>query len=148
MLGIFGNNSGYLLGSQRNREVNGSSIEGRGIPGTWTRQEESQQIYLLGKGHAEVLQMLELSKRHTVASESNLWGGLHAAHSLSKQQPRDLWRGDQARKTCWLSAIAVPLCVPPDRAQGTREQIWGHGWTPGITRGTCPTCEVPSGVIS
>lgn len=88
-LSIFGNSSGYLLGSQRNRRVNGNSIEGRGIPGTWTRQEESQQIYLLGKGHAEALQMLELSKCHTVASESNLWGGLHAAHSLSKQQPRE-----------------------------------------------------------
>lgn len=69
--------------------MNGNSIEGRGIPGTWTKQEESQQIYLLGKGRAEALQMLELSKHHTVASESNLWGGLHGSHSLSKQQLRE-----------------------------------------------------------
>ena len=69
--------------------MNGNSIEGRGIPGTWMRQEESQQIYLLGKGRAEALQMLELSKCHTVASESSPQGGLHVAHSLSKQQPRE-----------------------------------------------------------
>lgn len=60
-------------------------LEGRGIPGTWMRKEESQQIYLLGRGHAEAAQMLELSKRHTATSEANLRGG---PHSPSKQQLR------------------------------------------------------------
>lgn len=91
MLSIFGNNSRYLLGSQTNHVcvcVCEWELEGRGIPGTWTRKEESQQIYLLGRGHAEAAQMLELSKRHTAASAANLRGGPHAAHSPSKQQLR------------------------------------------------------------
>jgi len=56
---------------------------------------------------------------------------------------RDRWCGDGTRKICWLSAIAVLLCAPPNWARGTWEQVCGHGWTPGITRGPCPTCKVP-----
>lgn len=129
--------------------MNGNLTEGRGIPGTWTRQEESQQIYLLGKGHAEALQMPELSKRHTVASESNLRGGLHAAHSLSEQQPRET-AGTGTGRGKSAGFLGSPCCsvLHPDPARGTWEQVWGHGGTQRITKGTCPACKVSSGVIS
>lgn len=122
--------------------VSGNSTEGRGIPGNWERQEGSRHIYLLGKGIADAgaVQM-----PHGSIHDPSLWGGLHAAHSLSQQQPRGR-AGAVTGQGISGGSLPSPshsvLHLSEHKARGDRS-----GDMDGL-QGSDPTCKNPFGVIS